>query len=218
MNSQNPEIIELDKRIETARLQFQKALSDKWRLTGREPIQGAPYLPAESLEGAELLVRREEALKKLRGCGKIMEVGTWQGTFARSMWELMSPDELHIVDIDFSRFDHAYFKPWIGEKVFLHQGNSADVLPTFEDSSFDLIYVDGDHGYQGASADIENALRKVKTGGYVGVNDYTTWCANLAMEFGVMTATNESIIRNKLRVRYFALHDNGNHDIFLQKV
>jgi hypothetical protein len=216
--SEPDDMAELDRMIDESRMKFQSLLQKKWALTGREPIEGAAYLPEDLLKTAEILPEREFILKRLTGLSKIMEVGTWAGTFAKEMLKVIAPDELHIVDIDFSRFDYAYFDPFLGSKVILHEGSSFEVLRQFDDNSFDLIYVDGDHSYTGASTDLANAYLKVKPGGFIGINDYTTWCASLAMEFGVMRAANELIISEKLPVKYFSFHHNGNHDIFVQKI
>jgi hypothetical protein len=218
MSADTENLAALDHAIEQARLAFQGLLQKKWDLTGIEPIEGAAYLPQDLLLNAELLRDRDVALNKFSGFSRIMEVGTWQGTFAKLMWEAIHPDEFHILDINLSRFDRDYFKDFIGNRVVLHEGNSVELLPTFADNSFDFIYVDGDHTYDGASQDLQHAYDKVKPGGFIGVNDYTNWCANLAMEFGVMKAANDLITSKRLQVRYFALHHQGNHDVFLQKM
>ena len=209
---------ELDRAIDAKRLELQKLFIEKWQRTGQEPVPGAPYLPAELLYGATLLPDREYALRCMKGCQRIMEVSTWAGTFARRMLEVIAPRELHILDIDFSRLDRDWFAPRLDQDVFLHEGDSAKLMERFEDDSFDFIYIDGDHSYGGASRDLAVAYRKVRPGGFIGMNDYATWCASLVMEFGVMRATNEFILEKRTPVRYFALHHNGNHDVYLQKL
>jgi predicted O-methyltransferase YrrM len=209
---------ELDAEVEQARQGFAAALKKKWRVTKKEPIPGATYLRDDVLIGAEMFARRESVLPKLSGCRRIMEIGTWEGTFARSLISAIAPSELHIVDIDFSRFDREYFKSVNGSRIILHEGSSFDILPSFADNYFDFIYIDGDHSYSGAKQDLINSFAKVNVGGLIGVNDYTTWCACLGMEFGVMRAVNEIILNHPVIVKYFAFHHNGNHDIFLQKM
>ena len=50
------------------------------------------------------------------------------------------------------------------------RGNSVDVVPTLV-NKFDIIYVDGDHSYEGAKKDLELALTKLKENGVIKVDD-----------------------------------------------
>jgi len=62
--------------------------------------------------------------------------------------------------------------------------------------SLDLVFVDGDHSYNGAHTDIVAWWPKVRPGGILAGHDYTlTWP-------GVMRAVNELAIENKLRVGF----------------
>jgi hypothetical protein len=51
-------------------------------------------------------------------------------------------------------------KPF-GTRASIIRGNSVDVLPTLK-NKFDIIYVDGDHSYEGAKKDIEMSLELLK--------------------------------------------------------
>lgn len=51
------------------------------------------------------------------------------------------------------------------------QGRSVDVLPTLSARSFDLIYVDGDHSYEGCRGDLLESLRLLRPGGIVCGDD-----------------------------------------------
>jgi predicted O-methyltransferase YrrM len=48
---------------------------------------------------------------------------------------------------------------------------SFQVLPRFPARSFDLVYVDGDHSYAAAYSDIYQAMRLVRPGGVILVDD-----------------------------------------------
>jgi predicted O-methyltransferase YrrM len=57
-------------------------------------------------------------------------------------------------------------------------GNSTDTLPRYADeheARFDLMFIDGDHKYEVALADIHNALRMSKPGAVVVVDDLAPW-------------------------------------------
>jgi hypothetical protein len=44
----------------------------------------------------------------------------------------------------------------------------------FPDAYFDWVYVDGDHSYEGCSRDLELYAPKVRSGGFLLVDDYKT--------------------------------------------
>jgi len=67
----------------------------------------------------------------------------------------------------FNKILHAYPK-----NIFKHKGYSVPVSTEFADESVDLIFVDGDHSYEGCKTDIETWLPKLKTGGFMAGHDY----------------------------------------------
>lgn len=54
--------------------------------------------------------------------------------------------------------------------IEFHDGDSKETVPKIE-GLFDLILVDGDHSYEGASADMENSWSKLAPGGYMVIDD-----------------------------------------------
>lgn len=55
----------------------------------------------------------------------------------------------------------------------IHDFSTKDyVISTFSDSYFDFVYIDGDHSYAGAKADLRNYYAKVKRGGVIAGHDY----------------------------------------------
>jgi len=53
-------------------------------------------------------------------------------------------------------------------------GNSSDIGRMWDHGQLDLVFVDGDHSYEGAKADIEAWYPHVKVGGLIVVHDYFT--------------------------------------------
>ena len=53
-------------------------------------------------------------------------------------------------------------------RILLHKNYSTDavLLEKLEDETYDLIYIDGDHSFEGASGDIRNFAPKVTTTGF----------------------------------------------------
>lgn len=60
----------------------------------------------------------------------------------------------------------------IKTKLDVRRGFSHEVLPTLEDESFDLIYIDGNHEPHYVLEDAVMAFRKLKPGGYMVFDDY----------------------------------------------
>lgn len=58
------------------------------------------------------------------------------------------------------------------DKVSIHRGYSEDIIPTFEDNFFDIIYVDGNHDYEWCIRDALLSLPKLKVGGFMIFDDY----------------------------------------------
>ena len=64
------------------------------------------------------------------------------------------------------------------------------------EATYDIIYIDGDHSYDGVKHDLINSFRVIKNGGYIMGHDYemnmekahTNWV------FGVKQAVNQSSI------------------------
>lgn len=60
----------------------------------------------------------------------------------------------------------------LGPKLQIKRGYSRDVLPTLEDDSYDIIYIDGNHEPEYVLEDAVLAFRKTKVGGHIVFDDY----------------------------------------------
>lgn len=58
------------------------------------------------------------------------------------------------------------------ERITIIRQDSKLCLPTLNDSSFDIIYVDGDHSPEGSYSDSINSFRLIKKGGLIIWDDY----------------------------------------------
>jgi len=188
------------------------------RRHGRSGPQ-APALSATHLEGCRLFPDRYELIRHLPPQPVIAELGTAVGVFARSMMETLTPQKLHLFDLRWvSGFDRAYFQPLIdGGQVELHTGDSSSHLAAFPDEHFDMIYIDGDHGFDGAKRDCEIARTKVKRGGWLGFNDYVHWSVGEMIPYGVVRAVNELCVSRNWRFGLMAMPPTMHIDVFLQR-
>lgn len=90
------------------------------------------------------------------------------------------------IDWDFSEQDtlHLFKEHGIStDNLRLVKGNSADLdIVVAADDAYDLVYVDGDHSYNGALLDLQNYAPMVKKGGFLVVDDC---CTDLKIPFGM---------------------------------
>lgn len=159
---------------------------------------------------------RDDLIRSLRSDMVVCEIGVFKGEFSKYIYENIKPKELHMIDLfdgmmcsgdkdgnnivwvnldeEFiklkSYFDH-------DQNVKIHKGFSFDILNTFIDEYFDLIYIDGDHSYEGVKKDLNIAINKVKKEGYIFGHDY-----NQTMFPGVVKAVNEFCNENNLEISY----------------
>lgn len=81
-----------------------------------------------------------------------------------------------------------------GERVTLCHKKSEDAARDFHDGFFDLVFVDGDHTYNGVKADLNSWWPKIKSGGILCGDDWRSF-------EGVRAAVNEFAERNALHLK-----------------
>jgi hypothetical protein len=188
-----------------------------WRL-GRLAVQPvpppAPQIPQAQLEGCELLSNRIEMLGRLPQGGIVAEIGTYQGDFARAILDIMTPEKLLLADVTFSLCRSDVLAD---PRVERHEGLSVPFLQSSADASFDMIYVDADHGYDAVRADIAAAAPKVKPGGYLIFNDFARIIRPGFGVLGVHQAVCEFAAASGWKVAYFCLQGEALYDIALRR-
>ncbi len=174
---------------------------------------------AASGEPAE---RRNDVLSQFPVGAVGAEVGVFRGNFSRRILNVCKPAKLFLID-PWKNFDeptladswyatgspndmdlirtgvaNGFAKEIASGQVEMCHGMSGDILAGFADNSIDYIYIDGDHRYEGVKADLEQAMRVVKSGGVIAADDYALggWWKD-----GVVRAVNEFIGSNAGRLR-----------------
>jgi predicted O-methyltransferase YrrM len=61
-----------------------------------------------------------------------------------------------------------------GERRIVLQGKTVEVIDAIGDQTLDLAYVDGDHTLRGIAIDLIRTYPKIRPGGILGGDDYTT--------------------------------------------
>jgi hypothetical protein len=205
-------------RLELAiRRALPESLKQYWRLgrlAFRSDAPFAPAIPQSQLDGCQLLTDRIEMLRRFPKGGLIAEVGTYKGDFARAILDIMQPAELHLADITFGlcRADVL-----ADPRVERHEALSVAFLHSRADASFDMIYVDADHGYDAVRADIAAAAPKVKPGGYLAFNDFARIIRRGFGVLGVQRAVSEFAVSSGWPVAFFCLEGEALYDIALRR-
>lgn len=166
------------------------------------------------LDEARVFANRQSLLRnlKMQPGAAACEVGTSTGVFAREIALALKPRILHVLDIDFSRFNDALLSEL---PIVKHEGKSTMSLDSFEDGYFDFVYVDADHSYKSVREELAIISRKAKPGAIVMFNDYTNWSIDEVQPYGVIAAVNEFALERKCKVIGIALSGTGHHDIAL---
>ena len=129
-----------------------------------------------------------ELMKHLRLPLVAAEIGVAEGHFAAELY-CRGLDKLYLVDI----WEHIentqgcsnYPNEWHeqnyknvkwkfngNEKVVILKGWSSEMVDSIPDNSLGLIYIDGDHSYEGAISDLKNYYPKIVSGGIIAAHDY----------------------------------------------
>jgi len=174
----------------------------------------APQLPQEALDSCRFLASLTDFLDRISPGGIALELGSLYGDFSREILARYRPAKLHLVDVDFEPLTPSVKQ---SPDVELHRGLTSERVPEFDDESFDFIYVDADHSYEGVKLDIEMCVGKLKPGGILAFNDYARIVRPGLGVFGVHQAVSEFIVSHRWNVIFFCFNSEALYDIVLQK-
>lgn len=134
---------------------------------------------------------RTEMLSVVPKHGVYAEIGVFKGEFSDVLCTQLQPRELVLIDL-FSGFTNSgdqdgnnmevvnigdVYKRLVAvsqkfPSLRVKKGDSSSILHTFPDNTFDMIYIDGDHSYQGVQKDLHASFSKVKSGGWIMGHDF----------------------------------------------
>jgi predicted O-methyltransferase YrrM len=119
-----------------------------------------------------------------------LEIGTFYGVHAIQVSEKLTNSESKLYCIDpwedyteYTEYKGQQNKIWNAfnenlskcenrNKFEIHRGFSDDIVPTFQDELFDIVYVDGNHETEYVYRDGCMSFQKLKKGGYIIFDDY----------------------------------------------
>jgi predicted O-methyltransferase YrrM len=142
--------------------------------TARTLQEAFGYLFAEEVDALQNLVR------SLPGAPTVLQIGAGAGTSSLAMLEARSDVSLTTVDI---QAGNSPFGCLYAEKQVVTEAGMADRLSQIHGSSitvgrewggpkFDMVFIDGDHSYEGCKGDILAWTPHLKRGGILAVHDY----------------------------------------------
>ena len=169
-------------------------------------------LEDKHLENCKVVSNRINLLDYLPKESVCAELGVLDGKYTKEIISRTNPTELVLVDIDSDI-----------ENVI--EGDSVEVMNTFEDNYFDWVYIDTDHSYELTKKELEVCSRKVKDDGYIALHDYIWYdyfnsiLDDSDIYFGVVKAVNEFILsREDYEVKYLTLESGMYNTIVIRKI
>lgn len=109
---------------------------------------------------------------KAVGRGIVLEIGV-RGGVSTAAFLLSKAEEVYSVDID-PRCAELYKGHEKWTFIYSDSKDHVTVRSAFP-SSIDILFVDGDHSYEGLKADLDNYHDHVKPGGLILVHDVAPW-------------------------------------------
>lgn len=203
------------------------------------PQDLARELKQEHCAGARLFANRYEliASMKLPANPVVTEVGVGVGDFSAFIFEQLRPSHFHAFDIFrmheldefwgvprkqvFGDLTHEqFFRQRFADqtdRLTVYEGDSRETLERLPDQSQDLIYIDANHDLEPVRAEAAIAMRKIKSGGVIVFNDYTSYDQYLGIPYGVVQAVNEVLQSGNWYVVGFALQPSMFCDIAIRR-
>jgi hypothetical protein len=202
---------------ESARRRFVEAIRNLQK-AGVSFIDRAAPIDQALLEECRVFADRKQLLRTLPCGGVMAELGVDKGEFSRFILDTLKPHQLHLFDIAPDRIDRGNIGQALDSGLAtFHIGDSSSNLRKFASSHFDLVYVDGDHSYEGVMKDIVAAESRLKPGGHMVLNDYTAWSPASMSRCGVARAANEFVNQRRWPVVALALQGAGYYDLCIRK-
>ena len=150
----------------------------------------------------------------------IAEIGIFKGDFLKFLYENCNASKINAIDLfqgttpsgnedgnfltyyDMNKSYNELKEKYKDTIVTLHKSDSSTFLNTLNDNYYDIIYIDGDHSYNGVKKDLIASYNKIKNNGYIMGHDYEMNMkkANHHYEFGTKQAVDEFCVNYNQKI------------------
>ena len=130
------------------------------------------------------------------------EIGVERGNFSKL---ILNGYKGNLISVDMWASEPIYKEALITLKETISNGrsrigrmSSLEAAEEISDEALDFVYIDADHDYAAAKADLEAWFPKVRHGGLVAGHDYLNWTKDqgAGCDFGVKAAVDEFCVKH----------------------
>ena len=183
-------------------------------------------LKSEHTQNCRVVPTRQLLLDHLPKQAVVAEIGVAFGDFTKHILERTVPSKLHLIDVWSSaryREGLEQIKTDLDDQIQsgmieINQGLSTDMLQTFEDDYFDWVYIDTDHTYSTTSSELELARQKVKPGGKISGDDFTSGNPVTPWPYGVIEACHEFCDKYDWQYELISFEPSGHFSFILREI
>lgn len=100
-----------------------------------------------------------------------LEIGFAWGMSCQAFLDALGEATLLSLDDNDAMEKYDYYKSMFGDRLNLKLGDSSTLMSKLKET-FDYIYIDGDHTYEGVKKDLWQAPRLLNEGGVIICDDY----------------------------------------------
>lgn len=150
--------------------------------------------------------------------GIVAELGVETGTYAKKIFEITKPKELHLVDVwdsisdpwpsreqqseNYTQILQTFEAAISKRQIIVNKGDDISYLLSLPDNYLDWIYIDSSHAYEHTLQELITSDLKVKPGGFICGHDYVDNQFGRRSGFGVIKAVNQFINTSDWRLIY----------------
>jgi len=102
-------------------------------------------------------------------------------------------------------------------QVLVFEGDSATEMEEREDGTYDIIYIDASHYYEGVYKDAMVSIRKLKPDGFLIFNDYIYFDHIAGYPYGIIQVVNDLCVNHGWKITHFAFHQQMFCDVAIRR-
>ena len=181
------------------------------------------------LEGTQVLIDRNEMLRRIPQQSITCEVGVADGTFSRTMFDVINPSKHYMIDLwNTKRYGDNVLKEAKSKfpqeiqdgRIEIIRKDSLLGISQLADHTIDFLYIDTNHQYELTISELRLAVTKIKPSGIIAGHDYTPGSAKKDgpfLKYGVIEAVSDFLEEHPFYLKYLTLDENKFYSFALQR-